>query len=183
MKIGIDIDDTIADTYDFLIDKMSEYYKVDKEYLIKNNLSYINMNYELKLKEIDFTKKMFEANLKEIPLKENAKECINKLYEKGYEIYFITARQNFNNVYNSTINQLDSYGIKYTKLICITDKKTACIDNKIDVFIDDSIRNTESLNNVIKKVYLYSSIYNKNKQTHIERVENWLELYTILNNE
>ena len=43
MKIGIDIDDTMADTFDFLMPYISEFFKIDLEYLKENNISYSNI--------------------------------------------------------------------------------------------------------------------------------------------
>ena len=39
MKIGIDIDDTMTDTFDYLMPYIAEYFKVDINYLKDNNIS------------------------------------------------------------------------------------------------------------------------------------------------
>lgn len=180
MKIALDIDDTIINTYEFLLDRMVEFYKVDKNYLLVNNYSYVNMPEEFKLKETKFIQEMFEHKLNQITIKENAKKNINKLYEQGNEIYLITARQNFKDLYNSTYYQMKNYGIKFTKLICTINKKEACIQNNIDIFIDDSLRNVESVKDFVKRVFIFESSLNKDKKTTISKVKNWDELYSII---
>lgn len=180
MKIALDIDDTITDTYEFLLDRMSEFYNIDKKYLLDNNYSYINMNDELKQEEKKFITEMFESRLNDIPIKKNAKECINELYDRGNDIYIITARKDFANTYSSTSQQLKKYGIKYTKLICTTDKKSACIKNAIDIYIDDSVRNTNLVKDIVKYVFLFECEHNKLKNTEVKRVKNWKELSSIL---
>lgn len=182
MRIALDLDDTIIDTDEFLLNQMSFFYHVDREYLINNNYSYINMSDELKKQEKNFIQEMFENKLLKIPLKTNAKENINKLFEQGNEIYIITSRHFFKDVYNSTFRQLNNYGIKFTKLICTKNKKDACINNKIDVFVDDSLSNTREVENYVKSIFVFESRYNKNKDNGIKKVKDWEELYTLISN-
>ena len=40
LKIGIDIDDTMADTFDYLMPYISEFFNIDIQYLKDNNISY-----------------------------------------------------------------------------------------------------------------------------------------------
>ena len=117
-----------------------------------------------------------------IPLKEDAKEVLNKLKEEGNEIIFITAREKDEYIEPvlSTIKQLDLYGINYDKLICTKDKKNACIEEKIDIFIDDSMRNINSVKDVVEQVYLFTSPYNKNFYVSFKKVDNWLQVYELL---
>ena len=58
MNIGIDIDDTITDTFDYLMPYIAEYFDVDIEYLKNNNISYSNLPEKWKKDEINFAKKV-----------------------------------------------------------------------------------------------------------------------------
>lgn len=42
MNIGVDIDDTITDTFDYLIPYIAEYFNTNINYLKDNNISYCN---------------------------------------------------------------------------------------------------------------------------------------------
>lgn len=182
MKIGIDIDDTITNTCEFMMDYVSDYFNVSKEYLKANNIYYFKLPDEFKDREKDFYLSTLEKNLLNIPLKDNAKKVINKLKEEGNEIIFITARskEEYKNPELSTKKQLEFYGINYDKVICTIDKKKACIDEKIDIFIDDSMRNINSVKDVVKNVYLFTSPYNKKFYVKFERINNWLQIYELL---
>ena len=181
MRIALDLDDTIIETDMFLLEQMASFYNIGKDYLLKNNYSYINMSDEFKKKEIEFIQEMFEKRLMEIPLKKNAKEIINKLFEENNEIYIITSRQFFKDVYNSSLKQLNNYGIKITKLICTKNKKDACVNNKIDVFVDDSLSKTKEAEGYVKNIFVFESRYNKNKDNGLKKVNNWEELYALIN--
>lgn len=52
MNIGIDIDDTITDTFDYLMPFIAEYFNADINYLKKNNISYCNLPEEWKRKKL-----------------------------------------------------------------------------------------------------------------------------------
>lgn len=178
MNIGIDIDDTITDTEQFLQPYLSEYFKLDEKYLIDNKLTYLSY-YETNSNEmIDFGMKTYGKILFEIPIKQGAKEGIKHLKDEGNKIFIITARDKtiYENPFEITKKQLENLKINYDKLICSNDKRKGCIDNKIDIFIDDSIKNLDSVKDVVKYEFLFSTSYNKIKHSNFERVENWKEL-------
>ena len=50
MKIGIDIYDTITNTCEFMVEYVSSYFGVTKEYLTQNNIYYFNLPLEFKNK-------------------------------------------------------------------------------------------------------------------------------------
>ena len=55
MKIGIDIDDTITDTCEFMTKYVSDYFGLSEEYLRENNKYYFNLPDELKIIKRIFT--------------------------------------------------------------------------------------------------------------------------------
>ena len=54
------------------------------------------------------------------------------------------------------------------------DKGKTCYENKIDLFIDDSINNCLNVLEYDIDTFIFDNIYNKN--TKIKRVKNWLEI-------
>ncbi len=173
MRIGIDIDDTLTNTYEYTIRVISKIYNLDYKKLLRKKLNYdeLKINYPKV-----FEKEIYEKEIKNVKLKENAKKVINKLY-KNNEIIIITAR-NKNECklpYNLCYNYLTKNKIKFNKLIVETmDKGKTCYENKIDLFIDDSINNCLNVLEYGIDTFIFDNIYNKN--TKIKRVKNWLEI-------
>jgi uncharacterized HAD superfamily protein len=50
------------------------------------------------------------------------------------------------------------------------------LENKIDLFIDDSVEHCEDVNKVGVRSIVFTSRVNKETPTNIERVNDWLEL-------
>ncbi len=179
MNIGIDIDDTITETSEYLMPYVSQYFSIDIEFLRKNNIYYNNLPKEYKSKEIEFGMSTFGKVLLNVDLKYKAKEIINKLKDDGNNIIIVTARDNtiYENPFDFTSKQLKKLGIKYDKLFCTFDKKQICIDEKIDLFIDDSIDNLIKIKEVVKKVLLFNSKTNIVQNSDFHRVNSWDEIY------
>ena len=173
MRIGIDIDDTLTNTYEYTIRVISKIYNLDYKKLLRKKMNYdeLKINYPKV-----FEKETYEKEIKNVKLKENAKKVINKLY-KNNEIIIITAR-NKNECklpYNLCYNYLTKNKIKFNELIVeAMDKGRICYENKIDLFIDDSINNCLNVLEYGIDTFIFDNIYNKN--TKIKRVKNWLEI-------
>ena len=72
---------------------------------------------------------------------------------------------------------LNENNICYTNIIFnAIDKAQLCIDNHIDLLVDDSIKHCEAVRNVNINSILFTSIVNKSLPTTVTRVDNWLEL-------
>lgn len=173
MRIGIDIDDTVAQTYETI-----------KKELLKQGYdldTYDNIYHKNPLVEEIYTNRSDELSLV-LPLKNNAKEIINKLKEQGNEIYFITARSRkfYQDAYNTTYTWLINNGIEFDKLIVEAGKKDAiCEENNIDLFIDDSIDHVKSINDKNIRAIIYTSRYNIDAKD-LERINDWNELLDII---
>ena len=175
MRIGIDIDDTITNTYKEIVKILSYNNNIDFLYLYNMNLNYDELfsNYHSckKLSKEDYT-----YTAKNVELKEDALKVINELSQNN-EIIFITARNNidYDNSYLLSKNYLDSKGIKYNEIYTgISDKGKFCNENNIDLFIDDSINNCSSVKSYGIDVLLYDNIFNRNSD--LKRVSNWKEI-------
>ena len=185
MIIGIDIDDTITDLSDIflkyatLFNKENEIdFKIDKtQWDLDKAFGWNNDDF------MKFSKKYLEILLNEAKPKKGCVDVINKLREDGHKIVIITARNSEELIdpYEFTKNWLELNNIGFDKLVVNSNKKEEdCINNKIDVFIDDRPENCE---NVYKKlhipVFLFDSVYNTNdKNSLIERVFSWEEVYS-----
>lgn len=184
MNIGIDIDDTITDTFDYLMPYIAEYFNSDLSYLKKNNISYSNMPEEWKKKEIHFAKKYYDRIIPHTPVKPDAAEYIEKIHKIGNKILIITARDNhlYTDSYKTTREQLKSNNIYHDKLICTFNKCSACIDEQIDLFIDDSAEHCRQVSAAGIQTLLFNSKGNRNIPVDLIRVNNWKEVYDYILN-
>lgn len=179
MKLGIDIDDVLVDTSKLMLDYIKN---------INNNEDILNHMEEIMRGEIpdNIVSKFINSNianiLDNVQLKPNAKKVLEKL-EKNNEIVFITSRgdKKIKGTEEVTLNYLKKNNIAYKKIIFNAyNKAKICKENNIDILIDDSVKLCEEAQKEGIKTILFTSIVNKNKQTNIKRVNNWLELEKII---
>ena len=186
MRIGIDIDNCISNFDDTLL---KEYLKHDKEL---RNTGIINENPEyLRKGMFDWTDEeetsFYNANIEKFaknlkPL-EDSSYYIKKLKEDGHEIYIITGRNNgeYTNPYELTVEWLNKYDIIYDKLV-LTDaydkhsKTVVCLENNIDLMVEDSTKISLVLINNGIKVFTMNTRYNQKEQS-LDRVSKWEEIY------
>ena len=184
MRIGIDIDDTITDTWPYMVPIYSRVFNIPVEEL-SNSLPYYNSVKKLNLTVDEYFKIMqpyYEENTLNIPIKKDAKEVINALKKEGHEIIFITAR---GKIYREPASITEAYleknGIMYDKLITnATDKAIICKNEKINLFIDDSYKHCLSVSSVGIKVLMFGTNYNK-KIKEFTRITSWYEVYNYIN--
>lgn len=188
MNIGIDIDDTIANTYDVLFNYAQNYTINDIGKEIKNvdrnciTHMYCTEFHNWNQKEDkEFLEKYYEKTVLNVQPKMYAVENIKKLKENGDSIYLITARflSDKFDVEKLTKEWLEKYKIPYDKLILNSQNKVIVAqENEIDIFIDDSIKNCTQMANAEIKTYMMDTIVNKDfENENIERVYSWPHLY------
>ena len=181
-KIAIDIDDTICNTNELIVIEADKY---DKEVLggtgIKNKEAYAfteMMGWGPEGKGIFFSDRL-EYIMENTELKKNAKEVINKLYDEGNEIIFLTFRKPkyLKDPYKLTYDWLEKNGIKYNKLFVNTGSKAdECLSLNVDLFIDDMPHNCEDVSNVGVPVVLFDNMYNQDENRFV-RMNNWDDIY------
>ena len=184
MRIGIDLDDTITKTDEILF-KYAKMYNEEEKILFKINRGEWDWKKAFGWDEekcetffLRYLKKIFE----EAEIKENAKEKINALKNGGNKIIIITARdtKSLKEVHKVCENWLINNKVNVDKIVVDgEDKAQKCLENKIDIFIDDNVYNCESVYKNLKiPVLLMNSRYNKEYQNpNIKRVYNWNEIY------
>lgn len=183
MKIGIDVDNTITNTLPIL----KAYCRVYNEEVIKRNLK-MNENgctpsnlYNWTPEEIKiFCNKYIEEIIMEAPIKENAQKVIEQIRNEGNEIHIITARSKprFEDPYKTTQEFLDNNKFVYDKIVVnCPDKYKYCLENNIDLLIDDDPENIEPVSKSIP-VIVFEGIQNKEcKGKNIIKVNTWEEAY------
>ena len=188
MKIGIDIDDTLAQTSNYL---MPFAIKFDKDVLHKNGVvdstkdlprCFDWTNDELSL----FFKTVFEKEVLNIPPMEDARNIISKLKDEGHSIVIISSRNNnqLSLPYELTKKWLNVHGIEVDKLIVNAKYKGPIVEQEnIDLLIDDSIGQCTFVadNNKIS-VILFAKMTNKIDYSGIVRLENWDQIYKYIAN-
>lgn len=185
MRIGIDIDDTITDTWSYMVPIYSHVFNIPVEELT-NSLPYYNSVKELNLTVDEYFKIMkpyYEKNTMKVPIKKDAKEVINSLKKQGHQIIFITARGKiYNDPKSTTEAYLKKNGIIYDKLITnATNKEIVCKNENIDLFIDDSYKHCLSVSKLGIAILLYGTNYNRDIK-QFKRVASWNEVYNYINN-
>lgn len=192
MRIGIDIDDTLTDIKEQLTNAAFEYAKtlnkkVENENTEINDI-YNDGNIYQKIFNFSYDElKYFLGTIQEgitnnaIPRKDCV-EVIKKLHEEGNEIYIITARDSefHENPYQQSMDWLNKNDIYFDKLIVnARDKKRVCIEENIDILIDDSISNCK---NIITSGISAIMITNSDivEKDNINYFNNWIEIYSYL---
>lgn len=192
MNIGIDIDNVIS-KFDEALEE--EFLKHDKEL---RNTGIINPNKHMTEGMFDWTDEELwpfyleniERIAKNLEVKEGAKEYIEKLKEDGHTIVIITGRDNgeYTDPYNMTKKWLKDKEIPYDKLIFVNGyknnkqgKAAKCIENGIDVMIDDSRGICkECFQNNITTLIMDKPCNREIKE--ITRVYNWKDIYEFITN-
>ena len=156
MRIGVDIDDTITNSWEYFIPYYAKLFNIDEKLLSKSMPYYKAIEDYISLD--DYYKIVFPIHEKYtsvLPLKENVKDVIDKLYALGHTIYFITARGSYTN---------------------IKDKADICQKEKIDLYIDDSVKHCTSVKEKGIEVLMFDTYYNKEFK-EFTHVHSWNEIY------
>ncbi len=183
MRIGIDVDNIITDTVP-VVKRYCQKYNDEvikrKSPMKENGFASYNLYDWTKEENDEFCIKYLQEIVLQAKVKENAKEVIAKLKEEGHYIYIITARTEpyFKKPYEITEKFLRENGIKYDELVVGTmDKKQVCIDNKIEIMLDDEPQYIMPISSFIP-VITFDVIYNKECEgNNIIKVKTWHEVY------
>jgi len=194
VNIGIDIDDTISDTFETLLPYSQKYTIEDLKRKSKinfsgdlgNHLYIVNMNGWKDQEAIEFWEKYYAEILNELNIKKFASEVINKLKQDGHKIYLITARWEMraDNVKEITLKWLKDNNVQYDEIFLnASDKLKIAKEKNIDIFVDDSFKNCKSIaDNTNIKVYMINSRANEDfEDKKIQRVFSWPEIYNLIN--
>jgi len=187
MNIGIDIDDTITNSSKVFIKYARIYNKLH------------NINYKIDTFELDqnkafgwlqenqreFASQYLKQILKEASPNKNVIEVIKEIKKMDCNIFLITARKDSEvpEMYNFTKQWLIDNNIEFDKLIVnCDDKLKECINNNIELFIDDNYFTCKKIFDSRKiRVLLYETKYNKKySNLEFEKVQNWNNILDII---
>lgn len=185
-RIGIDIDDTLMDIKDELYQAATNYATtLGKKIESINNFEDKNNNGNKWQEVFHFDYQELKCFLKEIQEEITNKavprkgvvDVIQKLKKDGNEIIIITARDSefHDDPYKYSKEWLDKNNIYYDKLVVNKrDKKKACIEENIDLFIDDSESNCLTVESAgIKAI----RISNKRSNNDLATFKTWKDIY------
>lgn len=184
MRIGLDVDNVILDFDGGMLDAMllEDKNKRNKGIINKNADYILSGMFDWNNSEIiafmDENTERIACTLK--PL-EGAKYYMDKLLEEGHELILISNRAypHYREPFLTTATTLKNNQINYTKLVITetNDKSSACLQNKVDILVDDRATNCylAMKNNI--KCCLMRSRYEKRSFTDLDSVSNWKELY------
>ena len=187
MRIGIDIDNVISNFDEVLKKEFLEHDKALRNTgIVDDNLYITSGMFDWSKEEIrDFYYPNVERIAKSLSLIDGSKEYIDKLKSDGHFIYIITGRDNgeYSNPFEMTKEWLNKNNIYYDELIFTNgkDKKSkarACLENNIDIMIDDSVSMCKScLDNGIVSLLMDKPC---NRSSNITRVYNWKDIYNFI---
>ena len=174
MNIGIDIDDTITETYSTIIPMVAVKYGLDYNELLKTKPSYKTLHKSL-INYDRFIAEYFPTMAKIVPLKKDVIEVLNKLRADGHKIIFITARNRceYSDPFKVSKDYLDNNGVPYDKLIAEWhDKGKHAVIAGIDLFIDDNTLNCRAVSDKGVPVLQMECPFTTQSKG-IPRVANW----------
>lgn len=181
MKIMVDLDRTLFDcpslTYYFgnmtfgqsNLDKELKYVVVDnkKSETYRNHLFFLKMSHAK-----NFT-----------PLN-NVVEILNKWYQQGIEVTFVSSRANYKSFHRATVQWFNEHGIKYSKIIVDCNNKAIYGKiNNFDMLIDDTFKNCLDCQKIgITPIWLRTK-YNRNTKgipSNLLQANNWSQIDKIV---
>lgn len=189
MRIGIDIDDTLALSSEYLMPFLFDFDKKEASGngIIRNHRKYQEA-FDWSIEEHKlFRDKYADAIGLDIPVKKDAAKYVRMLKELGHSIIIITARRNnyYNNPYEVSKEWLEKNNIMFDKLLAFSSKKgEVCRGEKIDLLIDDSFGQASYVATNLKiPVLMPVDSYNIDKECDgILKVNSWEEIYNIVSN-
>jgi uncharacterized HAD superfamily protein len=175
MKIGVDVDGVIANFVEEFINLIKEKYgkQISEKDIIYHDLyQLLGISKEEALELIDITLH------RDLNIIDRSDKYINELSNFN-EIYVLTAR---NIEVNITKKWLKKHGIKYKKLILFKEGDKNFCETKLDVIIDDNLKEAIGFIGKCKKIIIYDHPWNKTLDIHNSfcRVKNWHEIYEML---
>jgi len=187
--IGIDLDDTITDLYHPMHNEAKKFDLLINGKGIINQEAYLvgeKYGWSEEEKDLFFANHRINA-INKAKVRKDAVKVLQKLRDYGYKIVIITARNSkyYNNPYEYTKKWLQKHHIPYDKLIVnSSDKLRVCLDEKIDIFVDDMPNNCEKIaKNSNIKVYMMDNVDNNSNCPLVTKIKNFQELCEVIINE
>lgn len=190
MRIGIDIDGVLTDIEQWQLDCGGKFFsKLNKSVVNKDGYEITEIfNVSDELDSQFWNEYLYEYVTKE-PSRKYASEVIKKLKDSGNEIYIITARyltdrntEDGQRMRQIVIDWLKQQNIIYDEIIFAPeDKLQICLENNIDVMIEDKVANIEKISTRLPVICFHAG-YNKHcENDNIYRAYTWYDIYNLIN--
>ena len=187
MRIGINVDGVLTDIERWQLDYGSKYFLSNHNREIANHKGYEAMaifNVEAE-SEINFWNKYLKLYVTKEPPRPFASEIIKKLKKEGYEIYIITARSFTTEdtkegklMRKLLLRWLKRNGIAYDKILFTkNDKLEVCLENKIDLMVEDKPENIIAIASKIPVICFHSNYNEEVTGKNITRCYSWYDVY------
>lgn len=195
MIIGVDIDGVILNLSSYVRKEMSKKFKLERKKLTFNKYrNSIKEQYNLTDKE-DFDFWFIDSQLfrygKKATMKLNANKIIDKLKKQGHQIYIVTSRTfaSDDNAYGEKMRKiveksLEKNKIHYDKLIYTNEtdgKVQGCLDNGVEILIDDSPRNLIEVGKYIPVICFSDKTNHNLKMENMTRCNSWKDIFRVIN--
>lgn len=185
MKIGIDLDGVVFDS-EKLFRVYAELYDIlelHQNGIIDNREVRFQERYNWSQETInDFMSKYHTKNIEEAAFMPGAKEVLKMLKEEGHKLIIITARGNKTKehitITEDILKKNDMY--IFDKYIWgVNNKSEICVDEKLDLMIEDSDRNCKVISDKkIKTIYFKDAPnYEIQENEYLKTLYNWGEVY------
>lgn len=186
MVLGIDIDDVITETSLALV----EHAKIHEREICEAGELLDHLPQVMRGEILSERVKMyFERFMAEIManahVKEGVPEILKQWQEQGHYLVYITARgeARFPHTTKMTADFLEREGLPYDEIVFDSfDKLGDCLAHKIDLMVDDSVKNCEDLEKGGIKTVVFTSPVNQDLETTLDRVDNWPALERYVDN-
>ena len=194
MNIGIDIDGVLTDIHGFHARYAPPFFmRRFQRAVIDKNLFDVQQIFNCPAKEYRaYWKKYWIRYVITEPAREDAESIVCRFLSEGHTVYIISKRafSTQNNIKGRLMrtfvrNWLRRNGIKYEEIIFCDytvpeSKKLVCLENEIDVMIDDDPENIHVIAPVAK-VICYDAVYNRECEgENILRAVDWNEVYELI---
>lgn len=196
MRIGVDVDGVLTDIGSFMRRFGEKYFSENYGMHIKDPAGY---NIEemfgctSKLRKRFWWKYGYKY-IVEQPSYDGCAETLERIRQKGNEIYIITSRtmaagHNIVSAFFRSVLRrwLKKNRIEYSKIVfcrekeCAEDKLAACRENSIDVMIEDKIENVLAVKEAAKTLCYVSPWNEKLLCNDVIYVHNWKEIEDAIN--
>lgn len=190
MRIGIDIDNTLTDIENELMEEAIHYaYQLGKTIDVNKPIVDFTNDGNIYQRIFGFNEEELKYFLgpiqesiteKAIP-RENATRIINQLHRDGHYIFIVTARdfEYHKDPYKQSKDWLNEHHIYFDELIVnARNKGKICADYKIDLLIDDNVGNCMEAN----QYGINTILFGNRKYDNLKNYSNWIEIYEYIEN-
>lgn len=188
MRIGVDVDGVLTEIERYMWEYGSKYANEWNLDITIDHTEYCTIDIFGWGEENDnkFWKEIYDDYCTNVSVKRFASEVIEKLKQEGHEIYIITARghdayvdeKDKKKSNKMLIKWLKQNKIKYDKLIFTgSDKLDYCIENEIDIMIEDCPKNIRQISKKIPMICMHADYNARVRGNNVIRCHTWYEVY------